>query len=448
MAPQLTATATAQRQGLIGEAHIKVIRALFRPPARRGGCVHPPGRRSRPGRQSRSISSRRAGPLRPAGHGLATPRRRPHRHRTRPQTRHHPEQPAIRRHVTAKWLPDPQARATFEAVLAKLAAPGATNPDDHTPVIDTTPDAAAIDRDTRSQAQRNHDGLLAGLRALIASGKLGQHNGLPVSIVVTTTLTDLQTGAGKGFTGGGTLLPMADVIRMTSHAHHYSPASGRYPQAIFDHGTPLALYHTKRLASPAQRIMLFANDRGCTKPGCDAPAYHSQAHHVTAWTSTGRTDITELTLACGPDNRLAEKGWTTHNNTHGHTEWLPPPHLDHGQPWTCEIHYTCACCCLPPNLRRPLRRTARRGPPTRGLPKAVRAAKMGARRVPRQRRQRINRQAPPRLRADVGRHHRRQDRRRGGLGPGPAPSPSHRAGSLHVISRREAAGPGHRRRRR
>ncbi len=226
----------------------------------------------------------------------------------------------------------PQARATFEAVLAKLAAPGATNPDDHTPVIDTTPDAAAIDRDTRSQAQRNHDGLLAGLRALLASGKLGQHNGLPVSIVVTTTLTDLQTGAGKGFTGGGTLLPMADVIRMTSHAHHYSPASGRYPQAIFDHGKPLALYHTKRLASPAQRIMLFAKDRGCTKPGCDAPAYHSQAHHVTAWTSTGRTDITDLTLACGPDNRLAEKGWTTRKNTHGHTEWLPPPHLDHGQP--------------------------------------------------------------------------------------------------------------------
>ncbi len=79
--------------------------------------------------------------------------------------------------------------------------------------------------------------------------------------------------------------------------------------------------------------------RGCTKPGCDAPAYHSQAHHVTAWTSTGRTDITELTLACGPDNRLAEKGWTTRKNTHGHTEWLPPPHLDHGQPRTNTFHH-------------------------------------------------------------------------------------------------------------
>ena len=34
----------------------------------------------------------------------------------------------------------PEARATFEPVLAKLAAPGACNPEDQTPVIDATPD--------------------------------------------------------------------------------------------------------------------------------------------------------------------------------------------------------------------------------------------------------------------------------------------------------------------
>ncbi|RAM29822.1 HNH endonuclease, partial [Mycobacterium tuberculosis variant bovis] len=33
------------------------------------------------------------------------------------------------------------------------------------------------------------------------------------------------------------------------------------------------------------------------------------------------------------------KGWTTRKNTHGHTEWLPPPHLDHGQPWTNTFHH-------------------------------------------------------------------------------------------------------------
>ncbi len=110
--------------------------------------------------------------------------------------------------------------------------------------------------------------------------------------------------------------------------HHYASASGRYPQAIFDHGKALALYHTKRLASPAQRIMLYAKDRGCTKPGCDAPAYHSQVHHVRGWAATRRTDINDLTLACGRDNRLVEKGWTTRTNAHGDTQWLPPPHLD------------------------------------------------------------------------------------------------------------------------
>ena len=74
---------------------------------------------------------------------------------------------------------------------------------------------------TASTAQRNHDGFLAGLRGLIASGELGQHNGLPVSIVVTTTLKDLEAATGKALTGGGTLVPMSDVIRWAGHAHHY-----------------------------------------------------------------------------------------------------------------------------------------------------------------------------------------------------------------------------------
>jgi hypothetical protein len=224
-----------------------------------------------------------------------------------------------------------ELRFAIEAMLAKLAAPGACNPDDDTPVIDDTPDEDAVRRDHRTGAQRNHDALLAALRALFSSGKLGSHNGLPVSIVATTTLKELEAATGKALTGGGTLVPMSDVIRWAGHAHHYL--------AIFDGSKPLALYHTKRLASPAQRIMLHAKDRGCTKPGCDAPAYHSQVHHIQGWTTTRRTDIDDLTLACGPDNRLAEEGWTTRTNTRGETEWIPPPHLDHGQPRTNSFHH-------------------------------------------------------------------------------------------------------------
>ncbi|MBY0387810.1 MAG: hypothetical protein K2X56_06845, partial [Mycobacterium pseudokansasii] len=45
------------------------------------------------------------------------------------------------------------------------------------------------------------------------------------------------------------------------------------------------------------------------------------------------------TLACGVDNRLVEKGWITRKNAQGDTEWIPPPHLDHGQPRTNSFHH-------------------------------------------------------------------------------------------------------------
>jgi hypothetical protein len=148
------------------------------------------------------------------------------------------------------WL-TPEVRATVEAAWAKLAAPGMGNPDDDTPTVDGPPSQEAIDKDARSQAQRQPGALNADLRALLAPGTLGQHNGLRASIIVTTTLAEREAAAGRGPTGGGSILPMSDVIRLSRHAHHCL--------AIFDKGKALALYHTKRLASPAQRIVLYAN---------------------------------------------------------------------------------------------------------------------------------------------------------------------------------------------
>ena len=331
LAPQLAATAAAQRQGLVGDGHVNVIRSSFSHlPAevdlgtREAADADLAGKASeyRPDELAK-YAQRIMDWLNPDGEF-----RDQERARKRGITLGQQEYDGMSR---ISGMLTPQLSAAIEAMLAKLAAPGVCNSDDDTPVVDAAPDEDAVRRDTRSQAQRNHDGLLAGLRGLLASGQLGQHNGLPVSIVVTTTLKDLEAAAGKALTGGGTVVPMSDVIRWASHAHHYL--------AVFDNSKPLALYHAKRLASPAQRIMLYAKDRGCTKPGCDAPAYHSQVHHVRGWTVTGRTDINDLTLACGPDNRLVEKGWTTRTNAKGDIEWIPPPHLDYGQPRTNSFHH-------------------------------------------------------------------------------------------------------------
>jgi hypothetical protein len=136
---------------------------------------------------------------------------------------------------------------------------------------------------------------------------LGQHNGLPVTIIVTTTLAELEAASGVAVTGGGTLLPMSTVIRMASHAHHYLAVFNRHTEV------PLYLGRTRRCASPGQRIVLYAKDRGCTRPGCTVPAYWTHVHHASAdWDEGGHTNITDLTLACRPDNLLVENsGWTT-----------------------------------------------------------------------------------------------------------------------------------------
>jgi len=232
-------------------------------------------------------------------------------------------------------LLDPEARATLDAVLAKLAAPGMCNPDDEAPCVDGEPTDAAVQGDARSPRQRNHDALKAMGRAVLASGELGRHNGLPATIIVTATLQDLQSGAGVAATGGGSLLPMRDVIRLASQSHHYL--------VIYDKHTRQPLYcgRAKRFATPGQRIVLHALERGCTRPGCTAPAYWCQVHHVDDWVAdNGETNINDLTLACGPDNRLVEDGgWTTRKRNDGRTEWLPPPHLDTGQPRVNDFHH-------------------------------------------------------------------------------------------------------------
>jgi hypothetical protein len=231
-------------------------------------------------------------------------------------------------------LLDPEARATFDAVFAKLAAPGMCNPEDETPCVDGEPSDETADSDQRSQGQRNHDALKAMGRSVLASGELGQHNGLPATIIVSTSLQDLQSAAGVGVTAGGTLLPMPDVIRLASQSNHYL--------VIYDKHTREPLYcgRAKRFATPGQRIVLHALERGCTRPGCTAPGYWCQVHHVEGWANDGPTDITSETLACGPDNRLVEEGgWTTRKRKDGRTEWIPPPHLDSGQSRVNDYHH-------------------------------------------------------------------------------------------------------------
>jgi len=221
-----------------------------------------------------------------------------------------------------KLVASPELRANLDAWLARFAAPGMCNPDDPVPCTDGVPSEEFASRDLRSTAQRQHDAINAIVRARLGDPKLGVHNGLPVTVIVSTTLKELNSGTGRAVTGAGTVLPMRDVIRMAGHAWHYL--------AVFDEHSqrPLYLGRTRRIASPDQRVVLYAKDRGCTHPGCDAPGYWCEVHHVSGWSAGGATDADNLTFACAPHHKIVNKGWHTGKLPNGRTEWVPPPQLD------------------------------------------------------------------------------------------------------------------------
>ncbi len=225
------------------------------------------------------------------------------------------------------WI-DPETRGYLEAHTAAVR-PGRHLPDGT--VVET--------RDERSAAQRCHDGLKLGLKASIASGGLGSHRGHPLTVIARTTLAELNQAAhavtnpdipmpAPARTGGDTALPMRDLIRMAAEgAIHYL--------AVFDNHTerPIYLARQARIATTDQRIICYARDGGCTRPGCLEPGYHSEVHHSPDWSKGGATNADSLFFACAPDHKLITDGHyqTTVTDT-GRLAWTDgttPPEVNH-----------------------------------------------------------------------------------------------------------------------
>ena len=89
------------------------------------------------------------------------------------------------------------------------------------------------------------------------------------------------------------------------------------------------------MTDAATRIRLYAKDRGCTCPGCTVPGHYSEVHHVIGYAECRCTDVNNLTFGCGTQHGIVQPGkWRTRKNARGDTEWIPPPHLERGQPRT------------------------------------------------------------------------------------------------------------------
>nr|WP_280215316.1 DUF222 domain-containing protein [Nocardia cyriacigeorgica] len=223
--------------------------------------------------------------------------------------------------------PAGRSDAATDTLIGHASRPAWRAPDNTSAEHELLAEAAA--RDHRTPAQRNHDALKAILQSGVIAERLGAHRGVPVATILTMSIDDVERGAGVATTATGGTVPMRDALALAERSQPWL--------AVFDHaGLPLHLGRMKRLASREQRLALIAALKGCSRPGCDAPASLCAVHHIRDYRRNGTTDIENLTLACDSCHALIHDGpggWATvvqgpDTSYPGRTAWIAPSHID------------------------------------------------------------------------------------------------------------------------
>jgi hypothetical protein len=187
---------------------------------------------------------------------------------------------------------------------------------------------------------------------LLRSGTLPAAGGMPVTVLATTTMSELRGAvATAGEPAQASLIALAEAAGIAPATPATAVSSGLallghgqllsarsllaiaceaqvVPVVFNDAGGVLAFGDGRRLASKSQRLALVARDGGCCFPGCDRPAAWTEVHHVVQWAAGGGTDIDNMCLLCRFHHReFAKAGWEVRMRD-GVPEWIPPPWLD------------------------------------------------------------------------------------------------------------------------
>ncbi len=183
------------------------------------------------------------------------------------------------------------------------------------------------ERDPRTPGQRRHDALLGGFKILYSSGSLPTANGCATTLVLTATVDEFAHGAGSGIvqTAHGYTIPAAVADRWLD------PKAKAILVLLSKTKTIAAYSEQHRLFTEQQRLAMFARDKGCSYPGCDAPLSWTQAHHVTDYAITRRTRVDDGTLVCTANHATFEQmGWHS-VMIDDLPHWIPPTWVDPDQ---------------------------------------------------------------------------------------------------------------------
>jgi hypothetical protein len=169
------------------------------------------------------------------------------------------------------------------------------------PAADGTPDH-------RSPAQRRHDGLQQVLsRYIAADGQLPSTHGSPYRLVVTVPHDTLRAELQRTVSGGVAavqpgLLPDGSPVSPLT-AQTMACSADLVPILVDDDHQPLDVGDTQYAFPPKIRTAIIARDKGCTYPGCGAPAPWCDVHHLVRFRDGGSTSVDNGALLCGRHHR-------------------------------------------------------------------------------------------------------------------------------------------------
>ncbi len=200
-----------------------------------------------------------------------------------------------------RWRLDPEGAAFVRAAIGPLAKP---QPDE---------DGA----DQRSPQQRRSDALM-----MILQRGMGSPGAAPTTskakVIITLSWEQLVGQLrGLGSTLTGEQLTVHNIRRLACEAD-------LLPMVLGTDGEVLDLGHQARLASAAQKLVLWREQKKCTYQGCSMPAQWCDAHHAVWWSRGGPTDQDNLYLLCGYHHaRVHDRDLTPIRRDDNTIHWQP-----------------------------------------------------------------------------------------------------------------------------
>ena len=162
----------------------------------------------------------------------------------------------------------------------------------------------------------------AGGAAAAGGGAPGHDQG---RVFVTVDFEDLKTRSGAGSTITGQLLGMETIRRIACDAMIIPVVLGTGSE-VLDVG------RARRLFTPGLLRALWLRDRGCTIPGCTAPPFWADAHHLIHWVDGGVTSLLNGALLCGRHHTIAHQQGLDRNRHHQRSDLAPLTTQPHSPP--------------------------------------------------------------------------------------------------------------------